>query len=166
METRSQTAKAFEILLVEDRDDDAELARYAFRKVPVPFKLHRVADGVEALSYLRNEAPYEESLRPNIIFLDLNMPGMDGRELLAELKRDEDLKSIPAIVLSVSSAPDDVAYAYRTQAAAFITKPFELVRFCQIIKTFTDIWLSGGKPVPVLSGGWTATMFPVTNSSI
>ena len=166
METRSQAAKAFEILLVEDRDDDAELARYAFRKASVLFNLHRVADGIEALNFLRNEAPYEEAARPNIIFLDLNMPGMDGRELLAELKRDEDSRSIPAVVLTASSAPDDVAYAYRTQAAAFITKPFELVRFCQIIKTFTDMWLSGGKPVPLLPGGWTATTFPVTNSSM
>jgi two-component system, chemotaxis family, response regulator Rcp1 len=157
MEISSRAPRAFEILLVEDREEDAELARYAFRGVPVAFNLHVVSDGFEALDFVRQKAPYKSALRPDIILLDLNMPGMDGRELLAELKRDDDLKSIPAIVLTTSSAPEDVCYAYRTQAAAFITKPFELVRFSQIIRSFADIFLSGDAQLPSPSARWSVS---------
>jgi two-component system, chemotaxis family, response regulator Rcp1 len=148
MKTATSATRPFEILLVEDREEDAELARYAFRGVQVAFKLHVTTDGVDALDFLRKKAPYENKPRPDVIFLDLNMPGMDGRELLAELKRDDNLKAIPAIVLTTSSAPDDVQFAFRTQAAGYITKPYELERFSQVIKDFADFWLSSDVRLP------------------
>lgn len=148
MEIHGNAWRPYEILLVEDREEDVEIAKYAFRGVTVPYELNVVGDGLAALEYLRNESPYEKALRPDIILLDLNMPVMDGRELLAALKRDDALKSIPAVVLTTSSAPEDVAYAYRAQAAAFITKPYELVRFSQIIRSFTNFFLADEIQLP------------------
>ena len=146
--TSVATPRPFEILLVEDHEEEAELTKYAFRGVQAPFALYVATDGVDALNFLRKKGPYANAPRPDVILFDLNMPGMDGRELLAELKRDDDLKAIPAIVLSNSSAPDDIQYAFRTQAAGFITKPPELDRFSQVIKDFAAYWLSADAKLP------------------
>jgi chemotaxis family two-component system response regulator Rcp1 len=148
LNTSVATPRPFEILLVEDCEEDVELTRYAFRGVQAPFALYVATDGADALNFLRKQEPYANAPRPDVILLDLNMPGMDGRELLTELKRDDDLKAIPAIVLTTSSAPDDIQYAFRSQAAGFITKPPELERFSQVIKDFSAYWLSQDAKLP------------------
>jgi two-component system, chemotaxis family, response regulator Rcp1 len=140
--------RKFEILLVEDSEDDAVLTQYAFRGVPVDLNLHVVGDGVEALEFLRNEGPHAEAPRPDIILLDLNMPRMDGRELLMELKHDENLKTIPAVVLSTSSAENDIVNAYRSHASAYMTKPFGLDVFSRNMRKFAEFWLTDAARLP------------------
>jgi two-component system, chemotaxis family, response regulator Rcp1 len=142
LNTSVATPRPFEILLVEDHEDEAVLTRYAFRGVQAPFALYVAEDGIDALNFLRKKDDYANAPRPDVILLDLNMPRMDGRELLAELKRDDDLKSIPAVVLTNSAAPEDIQYAFQSQAAGYITKPSDLERFCQVIKDFAAYWLS------------------------
>jgi CheY-like chemotaxis protein len=145
----SGLGRKFEVLLVEDSEDDAVLTRYAFRSVPNPLNLHVVSDGVEALEFLRQQGPHATAPRPDIILLDLNMPRMDGRELLAELKRDENLRTIPAVVLTTSSAESDVIAAYRSHAAAFMTKPFGLDVFSNMIEKFAAFWLNDAARLPM-----------------
>src|SRR5215475_5509745 len=104
---------ALNILIVEDSPSDAFLATQALKETKDPIEVQTVSDGVEALAYLRQKEPYADAPRPDLILLDLNMPKMDGRELLAEIKKDQDLMSIPVIVLTSSRAEQDVAIAYR-----------------------------------------------------
>lgn len=135
--------REFEILLVEDCEEDAELTQYAFRQLPFAFNLNVVTDGVEALDFLRHHKRYRDVPRPDVILLDLNMPRMDGRQLLVELKRDPDLMLIPVIVLSTSSSPEDIRCAYQSQSAAYITKPCNPAEFSRSIRVLADFWLSG-----------------------
>ena len=132
----------FNVLLVEDNDDDVLLTKYAFRNLPFVVDLQVAGDGLKAISMLRREPPYGDSPTPHLILLDLNMPRMDGRQLLVALKSDELLKQIPAIILSTSAADDDVWNAYRNHASAYMTKPIELREFRDRIKRFADFWLS------------------------
>jgi chemotaxis family two-component system response regulator Rcp1 len=144
----SSAQREFEILLVEDSEDDAVLTQYAFRGVPISYKLHIVGDGIEALAFLRKKESYSNAPRPDMILLDLNMPRMDGRELLNEIKRDEHLKAIPVVILTTSSADSDVLNAYQSHAAAFMTKPFGLDVFSRNIRRFVDFWLSDTARLP------------------
>jgi chemotaxis family two-component system response regulator Rcp1 len=132
----------FNVLLVEDNEDDVLLTRYAFRNLPFVVDLQVAGDGLKAISMLRREPPYSHSPTPHIILLDLNMPRMDGRQLLVALKSDELLKEIPTIILSTSAANDDIANAYRNHASAYMTKPIELHEFRDRMKRFADFWLS------------------------
>jgi two-component system, chemotaxis family, response regulator Rcp1 len=140
--------RVFDILLVEDSEDDVVLTQYAFKDVPIAYKLHVVGDGMEALAFLRQESPYDDAPRPDIMLLDLNMPRMDGRELLAEVKSDDKLKTIPAIILTTSSAETDVVSAYRSFAAAYMTKPFGLDVYRQNMRRFVDFWLTDTARLP------------------
>jgi CheY-like chemotaxis protein len=144
MTTSNSALRTFDILLVEDSEDDAVLTQYAFRGVPIEYNLHVVGDGLEALAFLRND----DAPRPDMILLDLNMPRMDGRELLLELKRDDNFKSIPAVVLTTSSAESDVLNAYRSQAAAYMTKPFGLDVFSRNIRNFVEFWFTETVQLP------------------
>jgi CheY-like chemotaxis protein len=148
MNEGNSTQRTYDILLVEDSEDDAVLTQYAFRGVPINYKLHVVGDGVEALAFLHKNSPHCDAPRPDMILLDLNMPRMDGRELLNELKRDDDLKSIPAVVLTTSSAESDVLNAYRSQATAYMTKPFGLDVFSQNIRSFVEFWFKEAVRLP------------------
>jgi CheY-like chemotaxis protein len=135
-------ATAVEILLVEDNPGDARLTEEAFKDSRLLNSMHRVSDGVEALGYLRQEGQYATAARPDIILLDLNMPRKDGREVLAEIKDDPDLKSIPVVVLTTSDADTDVTKSYELHANCYITKPVDLEKFMNIVQRIEDFWLA------------------------
>lgn len=135
-------ATAVEILLVEDNPGDARLTEEAFKDSRLLNSMHRVSDGVEALAYLRHEGQYATAARPDIILLDLNMPRKDGREVLAEIKDDPDLKSIPVVVLTTSDADTDVIKSYELHANCYITKPVDLEKFMNIVQRIEDFWLA------------------------
>ena len=132
----------FVVLLVEDEPADVHLTRMAFRKSRLLVKMFDVGDGVEALAFLRQQAPYQDAPRPDIILLDLNMPRMDGKTLLQHLKQDDNLKRIPAIVLTTSEAESDIVDTYNLGCAGFVTKPVDLVQFLQAIQNVEDYWLT------------------------
>jgi len=151
MNYKNSSSRPFNILLVEDNDDDVILTKHAFKNVSVAVELQVARDGLEALKILRREPPYNDDPLPlpQIILLDLNMPRMDGRQLLVELKRDENLKTIPAIILTTSAADADVSIAYRSHASAYMTKPMELQEFADCIKRFAQFWLSNTVTLPI-----------------
>jgi chemotaxis family two-component system response regulator Rcp1 len=134
--------KAIEILLIEDNAGDARLAKEALRDAKVKNNLTWVPDGVDALSYLRREGKYEKAPRPDLILLDLNLPRKDGREVLSEIKADEKYKCIPVVILTTSSAEEDVLKAYHLNANCYISKPVDLDQFIKVVKTIEDFWLT------------------------
>jgi len=139
----SQTiGKPIEILLVEDNPGDVRLTQEAFRDSKIRNKLHVVGDGVEAMAFLRREGTYAEAPRPDLILLDLNMPKKDGREVLAEIKNEEDLKRIPVVILTISKAEEDILKSYNLHANCYITKPVDLEQFIKVVKAIEDFWLT------------------------
>jgi two-component system, chemotaxis family, response regulator Rcp1 len=133
---------AVEILLVEDNPADARLTREVFEGGRLTTHLNVVADGEEALAFLRREGPYAESPRPKLVLLDLNLPRKDGREVLQELKADPSLSRIPVIVLTTSAAEADILHSYDLQANCFITKPLDLDEFFEVVRAIEDFWLT------------------------
>jgi CheY-like chemotaxis protein len=131
-----------DILLVEDNPGDARLMQEALAEARVRNRLHVVADGVEALAYLRRQHPFASAIRPDLILLDLNLPGKDGRDVLAEIKRDQDLRRIPVVILTSSQAAADIARAYDLHANAYVTKPLDLEQFITVVKSIEDFWLT------------------------
>ncbi len=137
----SKTVRPVEILLVEDNAGDVRLTREALREAKVLNKLTVVKDGIEALSLLRRQAPYAHAARPDLILLDLNLPKKDGREVLAEIKADDDLKRIPVVILTTSKDEQDVAKTYNHYANCYITKPVDFEQFITVVKSIDDFWL-------------------------
>jgi len=131
-----------EILLVEDNEGDARLTREALKGGRLRNTLHHVEDGVEAMAFLRREGPFANGPRPDLILLDLNLPRMDGREVLAAIKRDDDLRHIPVIILTTSNDDKDVLRAYHLHANCFITKPVDLDRFLEVVRSIETFWLT------------------------
>jgi two-component system, chemotaxis family, response regulator Rcp1 len=132
-----------EILLVEDNPGDARLTLEAFKEGKMLNNVTVVGDGVEALAYLRRQGPnYANSVQPDLILLDLNLPKKDGREVLTEIKADGRLKRIPVVVLTTSAAEEDIEQAYGTHANCYITKPVELDQFLSAIRSIDSFWLS------------------------
>lgn len=134
--------RPIDILLVEDSAADVRLTREAFKEARIVNNLHVVGDGVEAMAFLRKQGRYTSSPRPDLILLDLNLPKKDGREVLAEIKQDEDLKRIPVIVLTTSSAEQDILHTYNLHANAFITKPVEFKQFLDTMRSLEQFWLA------------------------
>lgn len=134
--------KPIEILLVEDNPGDYRLAMEVFKEAKVNNTLHIVTDGVEAIKFLNNEGKYEDSPRPDLILLDLNLPKKDGKEVLADIKADENLKRIPVVILTVSSAEEDIVKSYDLHANAYITKPIDLDQFINVVHSIENFWLS------------------------
>ena len=134
--------KPIEILLIEDNAGDARLAKEALRDAKVQNNLSWVGDGVEALAYLRREGNYQNSPRPDLILLDLNLPRKDGREVLSEIKSDRNLKRIPVVILTTSQAEEDIFKAYHLNANCYITKPVDLDQFIKVVRTIEDFWLT------------------------
>jgi len=131
-----------EILLVEDNPGDARLTLEAFKEGKVPNNITVVKDGVEALAFLRQEGPYDDAKLPDLILLDLNLPRKSGREVLAEIKEDENLKRIPVVVLTTSANKEDVARAYSHHANCYVTKPVDLEQFLRCVHSIENFWLT------------------------
>ncbi len=143
--------RAMEVLLVEDNPGDARLAREAFRDVNRAISLHLASDGMEAMAFLRREGEHQDAPRPDLILLDLNLPKMDGREVLALIKRDQGLKMIPTIVLSSSETDADVLISYQLQANCYLRKPAQWDAFDDLVRSINNFWLTKVKlqqPVP------------------
>ncbi len=135
-------ARPVEILLVEDNPGDARLTKEALKDGKVYNRLTVVPDGVEALAYLRREGQYADTIQPDLILLDLNLPRKDGREVLAEIKADDRLKRIPVVILTSSSAEQDVLKSYGLHANCYVTKPVDLDQFMAAVKAIEDFWLT------------------------
>jgi chemotaxis family two-component system response regulator Rcp1 len=138
----SSLVKPIDILLVEDNPGDADLAREALENSKLHNDLSVVGDGVEAMDFLRRKGKYAQAPRPDLILLDLNLPKKDGREVLAEIKGDPDLKRIPVVILTMSKDEEDVLTSYNLHANCFITKPIDLTQFMKVVKSIEDFWLT------------------------
>jgi two-component system, chemotaxis family, response regulator Rcp1 len=133
--------RPIEILLVEDSPSDAEFTAEALKEAKVRNHLSIVEDGVQAMEFLRRQGQYTKAPRPDLIMLDLNLPRKDGREVLAELKADADLKMIPVVVLTTSRAEEDVLRAYQLHANCYITKPVDFQQFLNVVRSIESFWL-------------------------
>ncbi len=135
-------AEPLDILLVEDNPGDARLAQEALKDSKVHNTLHHVEDGVEAMKFLRAQAEYAGVPSPDLILLDLNLPKKDGREVLAEIKEDPDLRFIPVVVMTTSEAERDLLKSYHLHANAYIVKPVDFDRFVEIVQAIENFWFT------------------------
>lgn len=131
-----------EILLIEDNPGDARLTVEALKEAKVRNKLNHLLDGVEALAFLKRQGKYKDARRPDLILLDLNLPRKDGREVLAEIKADNELKRIPVVILTTSQAEEDILRAYNLNANCYVTKPVDLDQFIKVVRSINDFWLT------------------------
>jgi CheY-like chemotaxis protein len=134
--------RPIDILLIEDNPGDIDLAREALGMGKLHNSLHVVQDGVAAMEFLRKTGKYAKLPRPDLIILDLNLPKKDGRQVLAEIKLDEDLKRIPVVILTTSRAEEDVLKSYNLHANCYITKPIDMKQFLHVVQSIEDFWLS------------------------
>jgi chemotaxis family two-component system response regulator Rcp1 len=134
-----------EVLLVEDSPGDVRLTQEALRDANRAIHLHVTTDGVQAMAFLRQEGAHLGAPRPDLILLDLNLPKMDGREVLALIKADESLKLIPTIILTTSEAEADIVKSYQLQANCYLSKPVQLDAFESLVKSINDFWLTKAK---------------------
>jgi two-component system, chemotaxis family, response regulator Rcp1 len=153
MKTIGAGGTPIDVLLVEDSPGDVRLTQEALREANRAIHLHVAVDGIEAMSFLRHEGRYLRAPRPDLILLDLNLPKMDGREVLAQIKADDSLKTIPTIILTTSEAEADITKSYELQANCFLSKPVQLDAFESLVKSINDFWLmkaklphQGGRP--------------------
>ena len=135
-------ASAIEVLLVEDSPGDVRLTREAFKDAKVHINLHVASDGTEAMSFLMGEGKHANAPRPDLILLDLNLPRKDGREVLAEIKEDPALKTIPVVILTTSASEEDILRSYQLHANCYITKPVDLDGFLKVVKSIDSFWLT------------------------
>ncbi|MXY19874.1 MAG: response regulator [Dehalococcoidia bacterium] len=135
-------SRPVQILLVEDNPADARLTQEAIRDTEFRYQLHLAEDGEEAMEFLYQEGEFADVPRPDLILLDLNLPGMDGREVLAEIKSDENLGSIPVVVLTTSTAQQDLLYSYGLRANSYVNKPIDRDRFNDMIKSVMEYWIN------------------------
>ena len=135
-------AKKINVLLVEDDPEDVDLTMEVMDNSKLKINIDVVEDGVKALEYLHKDNEFSNAPRPDIILLDLNMPRKDGREVLLEIKDDENLKSIPVVVLTTSEADEDIVRSYTTGASCYITKPVGLNEFKKVVKSLEEFWFT------------------------
>jgi CheY-like chemotaxis protein len=141
-----------DVLLVEDNPGDVRLTREAFREANASIRLHVASDGVEAMAFVRQEGPHADAPRPDLILLDLNLPKLDGREVLAQIKSDDHLKTIPTIILTTSGAQADILRSYQLHANAYVSKPLQLDAFQSLVSSINEFWLTKAK-LPHRHGG-------------
>jgi chemotaxis family two-component system response regulator Rcp1 len=134
--------KPVEILLVEDNPGDARLAQEALKESKIRNSIRVVSDGVEAMAYLHREGHYAAEPMPDLILLDLNLPRMDGRQVLAAIKTDPKLKRIPVVILTISKDEEDILRSYNLHANCYITKPIDLEQFLKVVHSIEDFWLT------------------------
>ena len=146
----NNACRPINVLLVEDDAGDVELIRETLKDSKVLVNINVVINGEQALSYLRHEEPYQQSLRPDLILCDLNMPKMDGRQLLQIIKKDEDISNIPVIILTTSDSETDIVKSYGLGANCYVTKPLDLKQFSLMVNTIEHFWFSLVKLVPKL----------------
>jgi chemotaxis family two-component system response regulator Rcp1 len=137
-----QISTPIDILLVEDNPGDVRLTIEALKDAKVRNSLSVVEDGAEAMAFLRRQGKYADATRPDLILLDLNLPKKDGREVLKEIKEDEDLRRIPVVILTTSKAEEDIIKTYNYHANCYISKPIDLDQFVKVVKSIEDFWLT------------------------
>jgi CheY-like chemotaxis protein len=137
----ARTGKVIDVLLVEDDPGDVLMTREAFEDNKVANRLQVVADGVSALAFLRKEGEHADAPTPDLVLLDLNLPRMDGREVLEAMKSDEKLRSIPVVVLTTSEAEEDVVRSYSLHANAYVTKPVDFERFIEVVRQIDEFFV-------------------------
>jgi CheY-like chemotaxis protein len=147
--TMSSDLKEIEVLLVEDNAGDVRLTMEALKEAKMHNAVNVVNDGVEALEFLRKQGKYANATRPDLILLDLNLPRKNGREVLAEIKADENLKCIPVVVLTTSEAEQDILKAYKLHANCYVTKPVDLEQFIKVVQSIENFWMTVVKLPPL-----------------
>ena len=130
------------LLLVEDSPGDVRLTKEAFGEADRSIEIHVAVDGVDAMNFLNREDERADAPRPDLILLDLNLPRMDGREVLSRIKRDESLKLIPTVILTTSAAEEDIAWSYELHANVYLTKPVKFDEFEELVRAIRDFWLT------------------------
>jgi CheY-like chemotaxis protein len=140
--TQSLPGRQIEVLLVEDDPGDVLMTREAFEDYKLSNQLHVVNDGAEAMEFLRQEGAHIDAPRPDLVLLDLNLPRMDGREVLQAIKSDPELANIPVVVLTTSEAEEDVLRSYSLHANAYVTKPVDFDRFIQVVRQIDDFFVT------------------------
>ncbi len=134
--------KMVEILLIEDNPGDVRLTKEALKECKISNKLHIALDGIEAMDFLFKKEKFKNSPRPDVILLDLNLPKKDGREVLAEIKQDKDLRRIPVVILTTSKSEEDVIKTYNLHANCYISKPIDMEQFIKVVKSIGDFWFT------------------------
>jgi two-component system, chemotaxis family, response regulator Rcp1 len=142
MSTIGKGRTHMEVLLVEDSPGDVRLTQEAFREANMAIRLHVASDGVEAMAFLNHEGAHAAAPRPDLILLDLNLPKMDGREVLARIKADGTLKTIPTVILTTSESEADIVKSYQLQANCYLSKPVQLDAFESLVGSINDFWLT------------------------
>ena len=142
MSTVREQGRPITVLYVEDNDDDVEITRLGFTHARLAIDLQVVNDGEECMAYLRRGPAYQHAVRPDLVLLDINMPRMNGFEVLRLIEADESLCAIPVVILTSSSADEDIAAMYQLRCSSFISKPVDFDKFVEIIKTLTDYWFT------------------------
>lgn len=138
----SKNVRSIEVLLVEDNPGDVRLAMEALKEAKLANHVSVAGDGEEALAFLRKEGKHASAVRPDLILLDLNLPKKDGREVLAEIKKDSDLKRIPVVILTTSTAEEDILKAYNLHANCYVSKPVDFDKFTQVVKHIENFWFT------------------------
>ena len=141
--------KEVEVLLVEDNPGDVRLTMEALKEAKMHNRVSVVQDGMEAMDFLRKQGKFTDATRPDLILLDLNLPRKNGREVLAEIKADENLKCIPVVVLTTSEAEQDILKAYKLHANCYVTKPVDLDQFIKVVQSIENFWMTVVKLPPV-----------------
>ena len=137
----TKTFRPAQIMLVEDNDDDIELTITALENSKIKMNIHVVKNGHDALEFLRNQGAYQNKPMPDLVLLDLNLPIMDGREVLREIRKDENLTGLPVVVLTTSQNEEDILKMYQLHANCYITKPVDFLKFAEVIKQIEGFWL-------------------------
>lgn len=138
----TNTFKPVDILIVEDNEGDARLIKEVLNDSKILTNLHLVSDGVQAMDFLHKKGEYSNVPLPDLIILDLNLPKKDGREVLAEIKADKNLKRIPVVIMTISQAEEDILKSYSLHANCFVTKPIDLNQFIKVVHSIEDFWFS------------------------